>query len=328
MARDLDTVMHLFLSRRSATPTRLPSASVLEALDAVEFDALDISHTVADAVLPAAGAGDSDAASPRRTLLSHTPRSQDGVEPDFLEYNIVMDACAKAGRLDCLSTVLQVPFEIPLLPPRECTCACVSRVAPVLPPTQDMNMRDVDMTADHYTLAIKTAAVAGDFPLAQRTFEAMKTAGKQPSSATYSAMVSLAMRAGEIHKGYDYFNTCEGRCVLLWWEQHVTHSPIPLPPPLLRSMKRQGLHPTDSMYWSLFDALFDQGNQEHASYVWRNMAAHARFVPSVELCARIILGFSEGDNTVDLRSLLRRMRRRRWGRMIPSSEALRAAFYW
>jgi hypothetical protein len=63
-----------------------------------------------------------------------------------------------------------------------------------------------EITSDHFTLAIKAAAIAEDYPMAARVWKLMLAADCKPTVHSYAGIISAAMSAKQYKVAYAYFN--------------------------------------------------------------------------------------------------------------------------
>ena len=104
---------------------------------------------------------------------------------NFVEYNVVLDACARAGDLAAAREVLAT-----------------------------LHHERGEFTVDHVTLMIKAAAVAGDYAAAESAWRVLITMNFQPTVHTYAGMIAATVHAGKVKQAYELFNRCVA--VALW----------------------------------------------------------------------------------------------------------------
>lgn len=98
-------------------------------------------------------------------------------EPDWLGYNIVLDACARAKQL-----------------------------APMQLVVEDLFLRNATPTHDHYSLMLKGAVLAERRDIAESLFERLVQSNLKPSVHDYAAMISMHINGGRYEAAYATFN--------------------------------------------------------------------------------------------------------------------------
>jgi hypothetical protein len=101
----------------------------------------------------------------------------DGDDLSYLEFNLVLGACASAGRWREMQDVAAV-----------------------------LQRRGGVVTADVLTLMIKGAVVGGNYTEAVRTWDIFRQSGLQPTAHTYALLIAGAMNEKKYNDAYGYFN--------------------------------------------------------------------------------------------------------------------------